>query len=156
MSPALVFFYSFQLGSQDCTQELFNYIISPYTADSRIEFQLYSLRTQFVRQGVVCFHSVGLVVSWSFTVIIFNDSRGSTLFVSLYISFALNDLSGTWWVIYFTVSSTFVLIIVLAWHFCTPSVFAYFYSVTNKQWTLRPRTPPGAVFTSHMHFRIWS
>ena len=39
-------------------------------------------------QGVVCFDSVGLGCSWTFTVIIFNDPRGSTLFVPLYISFA--------------------------------------------------------------------
>jgi hypothetical protein len=32
--------------------------------------------------------TVGLGFSWTFTVIIFNDPHGSTLFVSMYISFA--------------------------------------------------------------------
>jgi hypothetical protein len=41
-----------------------------------------------VSQGVACFHSVDLGCSWTFTVIIFNDPRGSTLFVTMYISFA--------------------------------------------------------------------
>jgi len=35
-------------------------------------------------------------------------------------------LSGRWWVTFFTVLSTFVFIIVSAWHFCTPSAFAKF------------------------------
>jgi hypothetical protein len=39
-----------------------------------------------VRQGVVCFHSGGLGYSWIFTVIVFNDPCGSSLFVSMYIS----------------------------------------------------------------------
>ena len=78
-----------QLASQDCTQELFNCIILPYLGSSRYEFQFYCLRTRFFRQGVVCFLSVGLVGPWIFTVINFNDPRGSTLFVSLYISFVL-------------------------------------------------------------------
>jgi len=43
---------------------------------------------RFVSQGVVCFHSVDFGGFWTFTVIFFNDSRGCTLFVSLYISFA--------------------------------------------------------------------
>ena len=38
---------------------------------------------------MVCLHSVGFGGSWTFTVIFFNVSRGSTLFVSLYVSFAL-------------------------------------------------------------------
>jgi hypothetical protein len=41
-----------------------------------------------VRQGVDCFFSVVLGCSWTFTVIIFNDQRDSTLFASRYISFA--------------------------------------------------------------------
>ena len=41
-----------------------------------------------VSQGVDCFYSVGLGCSWTFTVIFLNDQRGSTLFVSMYISFA--------------------------------------------------------------------
>ncbi len=40
-----------------------------------------------VSQGVVCFHSVALGCSWTFTVIIINDPRGSNLFVSMNISF---------------------------------------------------------------------
>ena len=40
-----------------------------------------------VRQGVVCFHSVGLGCSWIFTAIVFNDPCGSTLSVSMYISY---------------------------------------------------------------------
>ena len=77
---------SLQLVSQDSAQELFNRIILPYLGASRIEFQLCCLRIGFVSQGVVCFHSVGLGCSWTFTVIVFKDSRGSTLFVSIYIS----------------------------------------------------------------------
>jgi hypothetical protein len=38
--------------------------------------------------GVFCLQSVGFGVSWTFTVIFLNDSRGSTLFVSQYTSFA--------------------------------------------------------------------
>ncbi len=45
---------------------------------SRIEFQFCCLRIRFVSQGVF---------SLTFTVIFLNVSRGSTLFVSLYISF---------------------------------------------------------------------
>ena len=65
-----------QRGSQDYTQEIFNCIIAFYLDTSRYEFQLCVLWIRFVRQGVVCFHSVGLVSSWIFTGIIFNDSRG--------------------------------------------------------------------------------
>ena len=79
---------SLQLVSQDSAQELFNRIILPYPGASRIEFQLCCLRIRFVSQGVVCGHSVDLGGSWTFTMFFFNDSRGSTLFVSLYISFA--------------------------------------------------------------------
>jgi hypothetical protein len=76
-----------QLASQDSTQELFEHTITPYLGFSRIEFQFCCLLTRFVSQGVVCLHSVGFGGSWTFTVILFNVSRGSTLFVSLYISF---------------------------------------------------------------------
>ena len=79
---------SLQLVSQDSAQELFNRIILPYPGVSRIELQLCCLRIRFVSQGVVCSHSTTLGCSWTFTVIIFNDPRGSTLFVSMYISFA--------------------------------------------------------------------
>ena len=77
-----------QLVSQDSTQELFRHTISSYHGVSRIEFQFCCLRTRFVSNGVFCLHSVGFGVSWTFTVIFLNDSRGSTLFVSLYVSFA--------------------------------------------------------------------
>ncbi len=55
---------------------------------SRIEFHVSCLWIPVVRQGVDCFYSVDLGCSWTFTLIIFNDQRGSTLFVSMYISFA--------------------------------------------------------------------
>ena len=45
------------------------------------------LRIRFDSQGVVCVHNVGLGSSWTFSVIFLNDSRGSTLFISSYISF---------------------------------------------------------------------
>ncbi len=77
-----------QLVSQDSAQELFRRTISPYIGVSRIQFQFCCLWTRFDSQGVVCLHSVGFGVSWTFTVILLNVSRGSTLFVSLYISFA--------------------------------------------------------------------
>jgi hypothetical protein len=59
-----------------------------YHGFSRTEFQFCCLWTRVVPQGVACLHSVGFGGSWTFTVIFFNVSRGSTLFVSLYISFA--------------------------------------------------------------------
>jgi hypothetical protein len=77
-----------QLVSQDSAQELFERTMAPYLVVSRIEFQFCCLWTPFVSQGVVCLHSVGFGGSWTFTVIFFNVSRGPTLFVSLYISFA--------------------------------------------------------------------
>ena len=77
-----------QLVSQDSAQELFRRTISSYLGVSRIEFQFCCLWTRFVSQGVVCLQSVTFGGSWTFTVIYLNVSRGSTLFVSLYISFA--------------------------------------------------------------------
>jgi hypothetical protein len=77
-----------QLVSQDSAQELFKLTISTYLGVSWIEFQLCCLWTRFVSQGVVCLHSVGFGRSWTFEVIFLNVSRCSTLFVSLYISFA--------------------------------------------------------------------
>ena len=79
---------SLQLVSQDRTQELFLHTIDPYIGFSRTGFQFCCLWTRVVSQGVVCLHGVGIGGSWTFTVIFFNVSRGSTLFVSLYISFA--------------------------------------------------------------------
>ena len=75
--------------SQDSARELFNRLMTlPYQGVSRIEFHVCYLWIPVVRQGVDCFYSVGLGCSWTFTVIIFNDQRGSTLFASMYISFA--------------------------------------------------------------------
>jgi hypothetical protein len=59
--------------------------IEPYIGFSRTEFRFCCLWTRVVSQGVVCLHSVGFGGSWTFMVIFFNVSRGSTLFVSLYI-----------------------------------------------------------------------
>jgi hypothetical protein len=75
------------LVSQDSTQELFHRTISTYLDVSRIVFQLCCPRTRFVSQGVVCLHSVDVGGSWTVTVIFLNVYRGSTIFVSLYISF---------------------------------------------------------------------
>ncbi len=57
----------------------------PYQGVWRIEFHVCCLWIPVVRQGVDCFNSVDLGCSWTFTVIIFNNQRGSTLFVSMYI-----------------------------------------------------------------------
>jgi hypothetical protein len=84
-----VSYLSLQLVSQDSARELFNRIMTlPYQGVSRIEFHVFCLWIPVVSQGVDCFYSGGLGCSWTFTVIIFNDQRGSTLFVSMYISFA--------------------------------------------------------------------
>ena len=56
--------------------------------DRGISLHVCCLWIPFVSQGVDCLHSVVLRCSWTFTVIIFNDQRGSTLFASMYISFA--------------------------------------------------------------------
>ena len=73
--------------SQDRAQELFaRHSTRPYQGVSRIEFFVSCLWIPVVREGVVCFHSVGLGCSWIFTAIVFNDPCGSTLFVSMYIS----------------------------------------------------------------------
>ena len=77
-----------QFVSQDSAQELFQRTTAPNHGVSRIEFQFCCLWTRFVSQGVGCLHSVGFGGSWTFLVIFLNVSRGSTLFVSLYISFA--------------------------------------------------------------------
>ena len=75
--------------SQVSAQELFNRSMTlSYQEVSRIEFHVCCLWIPVVSQGVDCFYSVGLGCSWTFTVIIFNDQRGSTLFASMYISFA--------------------------------------------------------------------
>ena len=75
--------------SQDSARELFNRIMTlPYQGVSRIEFHVFCLWIPVVSQGVDCFYSGGLGCSWTFTVIIFNDQRGSTLFVSMFVSFA--------------------------------------------------------------------
>jgi hypothetical protein len=80
---------SLQQVSQVSAQELFNRLMTlPYQGVSRIEFHLCYLWIPVVRQGVDCFYSVDLGCSWTFTVIIFNDQRGSTLSVCMYLSFA--------------------------------------------------------------------
>ncbi len=79
---------SLQVVSQDSARELFNRLMTlPYQGVSRIEFHVCCLWIPAVSQGVDCFYSVGLGCSWTFTVIIFNDQCGSTLFVCMYISF---------------------------------------------------------------------
>ena len=65
-------------------------MIWPYQGVSRFEFQLYCLGIPFASQGVDRSHSASLQVSWTFTVIVFKDSRDSTLFVSMYISLAFS------------------------------------------------------------------
>jgi hypothetical protein len=81
--------FSLHLVSQDSARKLFNRLMTlPSQGVSRIAFHVCCLWIPVVRQGVDCFDSVGLGCSWTFTVIIFNDQRGSTLFVSMYISSA--------------------------------------------------------------------
>ena len=81
-------YLSLQQVSQDRAQELFaRHLTRPYQGVSRIEFFVFCLWIPVVRQGVVCFHSVGLGCSWIFTAIVFNDPCGSTLSVSMYISY---------------------------------------------------------------------
>jgi hypothetical protein len=84
--------FSRQQVSQVSAQELQfeRVMIWPYQGVSRFECQLYCLRIPFASQGVVCSHSASLQVSWTFTVIVFKDPRGSTLFVSMYISLAFS------------------------------------------------------------------
>ena len=84
----LVGFSFYSHHKQDSVQEIFRLTMSPYHDVSQIELQFRCLRTRFVSNGVFCLHSVVFGVSWTFTVIFLNDSRGSTLFVSLYVSFA--------------------------------------------------------------------
>ncbi len=84
----VISYFFLELVSQDSSQELFRLTISPYLGVSWIEFQFCCLRTRFVSQGVICLHGVDFGGSWTVTVIFLNVSRGSTLFVSLYISFA--------------------------------------------------------------------
>jgi hypothetical protein len=80
---------SLQQVSEDSAQELFNRIMPVfYQGGSRIEFHVCCLWIPVVSQGVDCFYSVDLGCSWTFTVIIINDPRGSTLFVSMYLSFS--------------------------------------------------------------------
>ncbi len=68
-----------QLVSQDSVQELIYHIETlPNPEVSRSEFHVRCLRIRFVSQGVVRVCSVGLGSSWTFSVIFFNDSRGST------------------------------------------------------------------------------
>ena len=80
---------SLQQVSQVSTQELFHRSMTlSYQGVSRIEFHVCCLWILVVSQGVDCVYSVDLGCSWTFTMIIFDGQRGSTLFVSVYISFA--------------------------------------------------------------------
>ena len=59
-----------QVSAQELTEHI---LILTYQGGSRFEFQLCCLRIPFVSQGVVCFHSVSLQVSWTFTMIVFKE-----------------------------------------------------------------------------------
>ena len=78
------------LVSQDSAQEFLNGFLPSYLGALPTEFQEYCLQIPSVSQGVVCFHSDGLGCSWTFTVTVFKDLRGSTLFVFMYISLAFS------------------------------------------------------------------
>ena len=54
----------------------------------RSEVHVRSLRIRIVSHRVVCALSVGLVTSLLFWVFFFTDSRGSTVYIFLYVSFA--------------------------------------------------------------------
>jgi hypothetical protein len=54
----------------------------------RSEVHVRSLRIRIVSHRVVCTHSVGLATSLLFWVFFFTDSRGSTVYIFLYVSFA--------------------------------------------------------------------
>ncbi len=85
-----------QQVSQDSPQELFNRIMSlPYQGGSRIELHVCCLWIPVGSQGVDCFYSLGLGCSWTFTVIIINDPRGSTLFQCICFYVFIICLSGT-------------------------------------------------------------
>jgi hypothetical protein len=72
--------FSLQLVSQDSAQEFFNRLMTlSYQGVSRIEFHVCCLWIPVVRQGVDCFYNVDLGCSWTFTVISFNDQRGTPL-----------------------------------------------------------------------------
>jgi hypothetical protein len=89
-----------QLVSQDSVQDLFYRIKTlTYRSSHDLSFMfvvcevvyyesMSTVRIRFVSQGVFSTCSVVLGISCTFSVIFFNDSRGSTLFISLYMSFA--------------------------------------------------------------------
>ena len=78
-----------QLVSQDSVQDLIYHIRTlPCSVVSRSEFHVRCPRTRFVSQGVVCLSSAGLGIPWTSSVTFFNDSRGPTLFIYAYMSFA--------------------------------------------------------------------
>jgi hypothetical protein len=80
---------SLQQVSQVRAQELFNHLMTlTYQGLQRIEFHVCYLWIPFVSQGVDCLQSVGLGCPWTVAVILFNDQRGSTLSVCMYLSFA--------------------------------------------------------------------
>jgi hypothetical protein len=85
---------SLQQVSQVSAQELFNRLLTlPYQGVSRIEFHVCYLWIPFVSQGVDCLHSVGLGCPWTVPVILFNDQRGSTQAIRVYVFIIC--LSGT-------------------------------------------------------------
>jgi len=85
------FSFPLQQVSRDRTQELFaRHLTRPYQGVLRIEFSVCNLWIPVVRQGMVCFHSGSLGVSWIFTASVVNDPCGSSLFVSMYISLAFS------------------------------------------------------------------
>ncbi len=67
-----------------------NGFLPSYLGAFPTEFQEYCLQIPSFSQGEVCFHSDGLGCSCTFTVTVFKDLRGPTLFVSLYISLAFS------------------------------------------------------------------
>jgi hypothetical protein len=80
-----------QQVSQDKAQDLFVRLLThPYQGVLRIEFLVFNLWIPVVRQGMVCFHGGDLGFSWIFTASVVNDTCGSSLFVSMYISLAFS------------------------------------------------------------------
>ena len=75
--------------SQDNVQELpIRNPDSPYQDFWRFEVHDRCLRFRLDSQSLVCVHSVGLRFSWLFLTVFLIISRGPTLFISMYVSFA--------------------------------------------------------------------
>ncbi len=79
--------------SQDSAQEFLNVFLPSYLGALPTEFQEYCLQIPSVSQGVVCFHSDGLGCSWTFTVTVFKDLRGS-LSLRAYIEMLLDSFNA--------------------------------------------------------------